>query len=124
MEEPLILYLKTQNSSISRNYSQNYLASVSSLQFSRSAMLDSLQPHGLQQASPPCPSPASGVYLSSCPLSQRCHPTTSSSVIPFSSCLQSFLASGSFPMSQFFASPGQSIGVSASTSVLPMNIQD
>ena len=77
-------------------------------------MLDSLQPHGLQQASPPCPSPASGVYLSSCPLSQRCHPTTSSSVIPFSSCLQPLPASRLFPMSQFITSRGQSTGVSAS----------
>ena len=87
-------------------------------------MLDSLQPHGLQQARPPCPSPASRVYLNSCPLSQWCHPTISSSVIPTSSCLQSFSASGSFQISQFFSSGGQSIGVSASTLVLPMNIQD
>ena len=72
----------------------------------------------------PCPLPTPGVYSNSHPLSRWCHPTISSSVIPFSSCLQSFPASGSFPMSQFFASGGQSIGVSASTSVLPMNIQD
>ena len=84
--------------------------------FSRSVMSNSLWPHGLQHARLPCPD--------SCPLSQWCHPTISSSVVPFSSCLQSFLASGSFPMSQFFASGGQSIGVSASASVLPMNTQD
>ena len=71
-----------------------------------------------------CPLPTSRVYSNSCPLSQWCHPTIPSSVIPFSSCLQSFPASGCFPVSQFFASDGQSIGVSASTSVLPMNIQD
>ena len=83
-----------------------------------------LWPHGLQHARPPCPSPTPGVYTDSCPLSWWCHPAISSSVIPFSSHLQSFPASGSFPMSQFFASGGQSIGVSASASVLPMNIQD
>ena len=94
-----------------------------SVQFSRSVMSDSLWPHGLQHARPPCPSPTPGVYWNSYPLSQRCHPTISSSVIPFSSCLQSF-PSGSFQKSQFFASDGQSIGVSASASVLPMNIQD
>ena len=76
------------------------------------------------EARPPCPSPTPGVYSNSCPLTQWCHPTISSSVIPFSSHLQSFPASGSFQMSQFFASGGQSIRVSASTSVLPMNIQD
>ena len=83
-----------------------------------------LGPHGLQHARPPCPKPTPGVYSNSCPLSLWCHPTISSSVVPFSSCLQSFPASGSFPMSQFFESGGQSIGVSASTSVLPMNTQD
>ena len=87
-------------------------------------MFDSLQPHGLQHTRLPCPSPTPRTYSNSCPLSQWCHPTISFSVIPFSSSLQSFLASGSFPMSQFFASGGQSIGVSASASVLPMNIQD
>ena len=81
-------------------------------------------PHGLQHARPPCPSPTPGVYSNSCPLSQWCHPTISSSVVPFSSHLQSFPTSGSFPMSQFFPSGGQSTGVSASTSVLPMNTQD
>ena len=87
-------------------------------------MSDSLRPHGLQQARPPYPSPTPGIYSNSCPLSPWCHPTISSSVIPFSSCLQSFPASGSFPMSQFFTSGGQRIGASASASVLPMNIQD
>ena len=95
-----------------------------SVQFSRSVMSDSLQPHGLQHARLPCPSPTPRVYSNSCPSSQWYHPTISSSVIPFSSCLQSFPASGSFPMSWFFTSDGQSIGVSASASVLPMNIQD
>ena len=80
--------------------------------------------HGLQHARPPCPSPTPGVYSNSCPLSQWCHPTISCSVIPFSSCLQFFSASGSFPKSQFFSSGGQNIGISASASVLPMNIQD
>ena len=89
-----------------------------------SVMSDSLWPHGLQHARPPCPSPTLRVYSNSRPLSQWCHPTISSSVVPFSSHLQSFPASGSFPMSQFFASGGQSIGVSASASVLPMNIRD
>ena len=79
-----------------------------------------LRPHGLQHARPPCPSPTSTVYPNSCPLSQWCHPTISSSVVPFSSRLQSFPASESFPMSQFFTLGGQSIGVSASASVLPM----
>ena len=87
-------------------------------------MSDSLRPHGLQQARPPCPSPTPRVYSNSCPLSWWCHPTISSSVIPFSSCPQSFPASGSFQMSQFFTSGGQSIGASASASVRPMNIQD
>ena len=87
-------------------------------------MSDSLQPHGLQHARPPCPSPTPGACLNSCPLSQWCHPTISSSVLPFSSHLQSFPASGSFPRGQFFASGGQSIGVSASASVFPMNSQD
>ena len=93
-------------------------------QFSRSVVSDSLWPHGRQHARPPCPSPIPGAYSNSCPLSWWCHPTISSSVDPFSSHLQSFPASGSFPMSQFFASGGQSIGVLASGSVLPMNIQE
>ena len=97
---------------------------VSSAQFSRSVMSDSLRPYGPQHSRPSCPSPTSKIYSNLCPLNQWCHPTISSSVIPFSSCLQIFPASWSFPMSQFFASGGQSIGVSASTWVLPMNIQD
>ena len=94
-------------------------------QFSCSVVSDSLRPHGLHAAClAACPSPASGVYSNSCPLSWWCHPTISSSVIPFSSCLESFPASGSFQMSQFFTSGGQSTGVSASATVLPVNIQD
>ena len=96
----------------------------SSVQFSCSFMSDSLRPQELQHVRPPCPSPTPRAYPNSCPLSQWCHPTISSSVVPFSSCLQSFPASGSFQMSQLFASGGQNIGVSASTSVLPMNTQD
>ena len=87
------------------------------IQFSHSVMSDSLQPHGPQHARPPCPSPTPGVHPSPCPLSQWCHPTFSSSVVPFSSCLQSFPASGSFQISQFFTSDGQNIGISASASV-------
>ena len=95
-----------------------------SVQFSHSVMSNSLWPGGLQHTRPPCPSPTPGVYPNSCPLSWWYHPTISSSVIPFSSHLQSFPASGSFQMSQLFGSGGQSIGVSASTSVLPMNTLD
>ena len=95
-----------------------------SVQFSPSLVSDSLRLHGLQHASPPCPSPTPRVCSNSCPLSWWCHPTISSSVIPFTSCLQPFPASGAFPMSQFFAAGGQRIGVSASASVLPMNNQD
>ena len=100
------------------------LRSPSSVQLSHSVFSDALWPHGLQHARLPCPSPTPGVYSNSCPLSRWCNPTISSSVTPFSSCLQSFPASGSFQMSQFFASSSQSIGASASTSVLPMNMQD
>ena len=95
-----------------------------SVQFSHSVVSDSLRLHGLQHARLPCPSPPPGAYSNSCPLSRWCHQTISSSVIPFSSHLQSFPASRSFQMSQFFKAGGQSIGVSASASVLPMNIQD
>ena len=95
----------------------------SSVQFSRSVVSNSLQPHGLQHASPPCPSPIPGAYSNSSPLSQWRHPTISSSVIPFSSHLQSFSASGSFPMSQLFALGSQSIVASASASVLPKSIE-
>ena len=98
--------------------------SIGSVEFSLSVVSDSLQPHGLQHTTSPCPSPTPRVYSNLCPLSRWCHPTISSFVVPFSSCLQFFPASGSFQMSQFFASGGQSIGVSASASVLPMNIQE
>ena len=99
---------------------------VLSVQFSRSVVSDSLWPHESQHARVPCPSLAPGVHPNPCPLSQWCHPAISSSVVPFSSCPQSLPASGCFPMSQFFASGGQSVGAwaSASASVLPMNIQD
>ena len=100
------------------------LSSVMSLQFSCSVVSNSLRPHEPQHARPPCPSPIPRVYPNSCPLSQWCHPTVSSSVVPFSSHPQPFPGSGSFQMSQLFASDGQSIGVSASTSVLPVNTQD
>ena len=95
-----------------------------SIQFSYSAVKNSLRPHEPQHARPPCPSPTSGVYSNSCPLSQWCHPIISSSVVPFSSCPQTFPASGSFQMNQLFTSGGQNIGVSASTTVLPLNTQD
>ena len=101
-------------------YDLTLMKSFSSVQFSCSVMFDSLWPHGLQHTRLPCYSPTPGACSNSCPYSWWCHPTISSSVIPFSSCLQSFPASGSFPMSQFFTSGSQSIGVSAS--VLPMNI--
>ena len=96
----------------------------SSVHFSHSVESDSLWPHESQHARPPCPSPTPRACSNSCPLSRWGHPTISSSVVPFYSCLQSFPASGSFPMSQFFTSGGQRIGVSASASILPMNIQD
>ena len=95
-----------------------------SVHFSCSVMSDSLWPHELQHARPPCLSPTPGAYSNSCPLSWWCHPTISSSVVPFFSCLHSFPASGSFQMSHLFTSGSQSIGVSASISVLPKNTQD
>ena len=100
-------------------------AYIQSVQFSHSVMFNSLRPHGLQYIRLPCPSPTPRACSNSCPLNWWYHPTVSSSVIPFSSCLQSFPASGSFPMNQFFASGGQRFGASASASasVLPMNIQ-
>ena len=97
---------------------------LDSVQFSRSVVSDSLRPHELQHARPHCPSPTPWVHPNPCPSSRWCHPTSSSSVVPFSSCPQSFPASGSFPMSQLFTSGGQSIGVSTSTSVFPINAQD
>ena len=102
---------------------QSFKFAFSSVQFSHSVVSDSLWPHEPQHARPPCPSPTPGVHPNPCPLSRRCHPTISSSVVPFSSCPQSFPASGYFPVSQLFASGGQNIGVSVSTSVLPMNTQ-
>ena len=101
-----------------------YTYSYIYIQFSRSVVSNSLWPHELQHAKPPCSSPTSEVHPNPCPLSQWCHPTVSSSVVPFSSRPQSFPASGSFQISQLFASGGQSIGASASTSVLPVNTQD
>ena len=110
---------EVQRADLNREKSQ-----FSSVQFSRSVVSDSLQPLESQHTRPPCPSPTPGVYSNSCPLSRWCHSATSSSLVPFSSCPQSLQASGSFPMSQLFAWSGQSIGVPASTSVLPMNTQD
>ena len=115
---PLVMIL------ISRKLKFFQQMSIRSVQFSHSVMSDSLRPHELQHARPPCPSPTLRVHPNPCPSSRWCHLNVPSSVIPFSSCPQSFPASGSFQMSQFFASGGQSIGVSASISVLPMNTQD
>ena len=100
------------------------LNEVHSVRFSRSFVSNLCDPHGLQYARHSCPSPTPGDCSDSCPLSQWCHPTITSSIVPFSSCLQSFPASGSFPMSQFFPSDGQSTGALASASVSPLNIQD
>ena len=105
------------------NFYASFLKDIS-VQFSRSVVSDSLWPHELQHARPPCPSPTPRVHPNSCPLSRWCHPAISSSVVPFSSCPQFLPASESFPMSQLFASGGQSTGVSTSTSVPPMNTQD
>ena len=120
----LIPYRRIHNSILLRSSENTSLMFFSSVQFSHSVVSDSLWPHGLQLTRSPCPSPAPRVYSDLSPLSQWCQPTISSSVVPFSSCLQSFPASGSFRMSQLFASGGQSIGVSSSESVLPMNTQD
>ena len=121
----LLLYINVYSTTLLNLLSSGsfLVASFSSVQFSHSVVSNSLPPHRLRHARPPCPSPTSGVYPDSCPLSRWCHPTISS-VIPFSSRLQSFPASGSFPVSQFFASGGQSIGVSALASALPVNTQD
>ena len=100
-----------------------YLPGTFSVQFSLSVMSNSLRPQGVQHTRLPCPSPTPRACSNSCPLSWWCHPTISSSLVPFSSCLQSFPAPGSFPMSRFIASGGQSIGTSALASVLPVNIQ-
>ena len=112
------------NARLERTLDYKCLEGISSVQFSLSVVSHSLQPHGLQHARPPCPSPTSGAYSNSCSLRRWCHPIISFSVIPFPFCLRSFPASGSFPVSQFFASDGRTIGVSASASVLPMNIQE
>ena len=109
---------------LDRNNKTNIVCLHVSVQFSCSFVSDSLRSHESQHARLPCPSPTPGVHSNSCPSSQWCHPAISSSVVPFSSCSQSLPASGSFPTSQLFAGGGQSIGVSASASVLPMNIQD
>ena len=105
-------------------FSKKALNSLSSVQLSRSVVSDSLRPHESQHARPLCPSPTPGVHPNSCPSSRWCRPATSSSVVPFSSCPQSLPASESFPMNQLFSWGGQSIGVSALASVLPMNTQD
>ena len=113
-----------QNSVQPYNGLTYYFSTFSSVQFSLSVMSDSLRPHESQHARPPCPSQTPGVYSNSCLSSLWCHPAISSSVVPFSSCPQSLPVSWSFPMSQLFAWGGQSTGVSASASVLPMNTQD
>ena len=109
---------------LKRNVIEFFPLRVKSVQFSHSVMSDSLWPHEPQHARPPCPSPTPGVHSNSRPSSRWCHPVISSSVVPFSSCPQSFPTSGSFQMSQLFASSSQSIGISASKSVLPMNTQN
>ena len=124
----ILYHLSNQGSPLSKEYIFTQMKSswiiLSSVQFSHSVVSNSSQPHESQHAKPPCPSPTPGGYSNSCPSSRWCHPAISSSVIPFSSCPQSFPASGSFLMSQLFAWGSQSIGVSASASVLSMNIQD
>ena len=116
--------LEKCNHIFKKNLHRKSYHQFSSIQFSRSVVSNSLQPHEPQHARPPCPSPTPGVHRNPCLLSRWCHPTISSSVVPFSSCPQSFPASGSFQMSQLFTWGGQSIGVSASTSVPPMNTKD
>ena len=120
----LLGLLHWQVDSLSLSHLGSPKRSFSSVQFSHSVVSDSFRPHESQHTRTPCPSPTPGVYLNSSPSSSCCHPTIASSVIPFSSHLQSFPASGSFQMSQLLASGGQSIGVSASASVLSMNTQD
>ena len=123
---PLSLCLHNQRIFIIQDQTFYFLHSVhfSSVQFSHSVVFDSLWPRKPQHTRPSCPSPNPGVHPNLCPLSRWCHPSISSSVVPFSSCPQSFPASGSLQMSQLFTSGGQRIGVSASTSVLPMSTQD
>ena len=134
LKEPFFLHLSYfSSSSLSLSFHSLFVfspflarssCSIASVQFSRSVMSDSLQPHELQHARPPCPSPTPRVHSDSRPLSQCCHPAISSSVVPFSSWPQSLPASESFPMSQLFAWGGQSTGVSALASFLPKNTQD
>ena len=118
---PFMLLVKIK---FGMNVSILFLCQLSSVQFSHSVISDSLRPHELQYARPPCPSPTPGIHSNSCSSGRWCHPAISSSVVPFSSCPQSLPASGSFSMSQLFAWGGQSIGVSALASILPMNTQD
>ena len=112
------------SSDLKKQHSSDYKLQNGSFQFSYSVVSDSLRPYGLPHARLPCPLPTPGTYSNSCPLSWWCHPAISSTLFPFSSSLQSFPASGSFQMSQFYTSGSQSIGVSASASVFPVNIQD
>ena len=116
---------KSMNTQVTNSaYPRICIFGFSSIQFSCSVVSNSLWSHELQHARPPCPSPTPGVLPNPCPLSRWCHPTISSSVVPFSFCPQSFQASVSFQISQLFTSGGQSFGVSAATSVFPMNTQD
>ena len=125
MSDSVILWTVAHHVSLSIEFNYTPIKiQFSSVQFSCSVMFDSLRPHESQYTRPPCPSPTPGVHPNSSPLSRWCHPAISSSVVPFSSCPQSLPASESFPMSQLFASGGQSTGVSALASVLPMNTQD
>ena len=123
-DHPWIFLVLIQNTIILNNKNHSFFLFPFSVQFSRSVVSDSLWPHESQHARPPCPSPTPRVHPNPCALSRWCHPAISSSVIPFSTCPQSLPASGSFPTSQHFAWGGQSIGISASASVLPMNTQD
>ena len=123
----VFFWIRSWNRKKKRHYSKKFQSMNKVYLFSSVQLISPFQlwdPHGLQHSRPPCPSPTPRVSSNSCPLSRWCHPTISSSVIPFSSCLQSFPASGSFPVSQLFASGGQNFGVSSSASVLPMTIQD
>ena len=118
-----VSHIRNCNSTLDTNFGLDFYLQFSSVQFSRSVVSNSLRPHELQHARPPCPSPTPGVYSNSCPSSWWCHPAISSSVVPFSSCPQSLPASQSFPMSQLFTWGGQSTGVSALASFLPKNTQ-
>jgi len=124
MDRFILFNVSWQGKNVADITTFSYSISTYWVQFSCSVVSDLLQPHAWQHSRLPCPSPTPGVCSDSCPSSRWCYPTISSSVLPFSSCLQSFPASESFPISQFFTSDGQSTGVSASASVLPMNIKD